>query len=79
MRGGARDNNDLISIGDAPNDAARLSDYRRWSINITKAVHDNLVDEHKLFNGNNIWNPSNGTQALGAHTPLYHTNAYWGI
>lgn len=79
VRGGARDNNDLISIGDAPNDAARLSDYRRWSINITKAVHDNLVDEHKFFNGNNIWSPSNGTQALGAYTPLFHTNAYWGI
>ena len=80
VRGGARDNNDLISIGDAPNDAARLSDYRGWSINITKAVYDNLVDEHKLLpDGRNFWRQSNGTQALGSYTPLFHTNAQWGV
>lgn len=80
VRGGVRDNNDLISIGDAPNDAARLSDYRGWSINITKAVYDALTDEHKLLDdGRSFWHLSDGTQALKVRTPLYHTNAHWEI
>lgn len=80
VRGGARDNNDLISIGDAPNDAARLSDYRRWSINITKAVYDRLFDDQKLLaDGRNFWHQSDGTRALGHQTPLFHTNAYRSI
>jgi adenylate cyclase len=40
VRGGVREHNDLISVGNAPNDAAHLSEYRAWTINITKAVHD---------------------------------------
>lgn len=80
VRGGARDNNDLISIGDAPNDAAHLSDYRSWSINITKAVHDKLNAPQQRFpDGRNLWQQSNGLRALGVSTPLYHTNAYWEI
>lgn len=80
VRGGARDNNDLISIGDAPNDAARLSDFRGSSINISKAVYDVLNDPQKLLpNDHNFWRPSNGVEALGFNTPLYHTDAYWRL
>ena len=80
VRGGARENNDLISIGDAPNDAAHLSDYRGWSINITQAVYDKLTDSQKLLpNGQNFWQQSNGVSALGIYTPLHHTNACWEI
>lgn len=80
VRGGARDNNDLISIGDAPNDAAHLSDYRLWPINITEAVYDALMDPQKLLpDGGNFWRSSDGRQALGGYAPLYHTNAWWKI
>lgn len=80
VRGGARNNNDLISVGHAPNDAARLSDYRSWNINITEAVYNGLNDDHKrLPDGRSFWTDSNGTQALGAYTKLYHSNGYWGI
>lgn len=43
VRGGVRDNNDLISIGRAPNVAAKLSDLREGpSIYITRAVWDEI-------------------------------------
>ena len=80
VRGGARDNNDLISIGDAPNDAAHLSDYREWPINITEAVYDALKDPQKILpDGNSFWHSSDGRQALGGYAPLYHTRAMWEI
>nr|WP_176704952.1 adenylate/guanylate cyclase domain-containing protein [Arthrobacter sp.]AXV46561.1 adenylate cyclase, 3 family [Arthrobacter sp.] len=44
VRGGARNNSDLVSIGDAPNIAAKLSGLRgeRGSITITSRVYDYL-------------------------------------
>lgn len=80
VRGGVRDNNDLISIGDAPNDAARLSEYRGARINITAAVHNDLPDDHKTFsNGGAVWWSSNGYTALETFTTLYHSNAWWEV
>ncbi|OZG29802.1 adenylate cyclase [Williamsia sp. 1138] len=46
VRGGARDNNDLISIGGAPNIAAKLSDLKSGHATyITKRVYDELDDD----------------------------------
>lgn len=38
VRAGVRDNNDLVSIGDAPNIAAKLSDFKGHRTTITDAV-----------------------------------------
>jgi len=81
VRGGVRDNNDLISVGHAPNDAAKLSEYRGSTINITKAVYDDL-DESLLIASDGhsrMWRPSDGRVALGAYTPCYHSNYYWSV
>lgn len=79
VRGGVRNHNDLISIGDAPNDAARLSDYRGSIINITKAVYDDLDDSLLHTGSGPFWKSSNGTAALGCYTPLYHSTGWWGV
>jgi class 3 adenylate cyclase len=79
VRGGARDNNDLISIGHAPNDAAKLSDYRGSTINITKAVYDDLDNDHwySTDGQRNMWTSSNGYAALGRTTSCYHSSWWW--
>lgn len=40
VRGGVRNNNDLISIGDAPNIAAKLSELRKYRTYITDQLWD---------------------------------------
>lgn len=57
VRGGIRDNNDLIWIGRAPSMAAKLSDIRSYpySVHISKATYDLIEDAAKKPNGTNIW------------------------
>jgi adenylate cyclase len=48
VRGGVRGSNDLVSIGDAPNVAAKLSEIRNgYPIHVTDAVYDNSPDDVK--------------------------------
>lgn len=79
VRGGVRDNNDLISVGHAPNDAAKLSDYRGSPISITKDVFDDLNDNlwYAIDGRTSMWTSSNGYQALGAYSPCYHSSYQW--
>ena len=80
VRGGVRDNNDLISIGHAPNGAAKLSDYRGSPISITKAVYEDLNDGlwYADDGRTRMWTSSDGRQALGSYSPCYHSNYQWG-
>ena len=56
VRGGVRDNNDLVSIGGAPNVAAKLSDLRQSpDVYITEDVYNGMNDETKYTNGKNMW------------------------
>ena len=58
VRGGARDNSDLVSIGDAPNIAAKLSAIRgeSGSITVTSRIHDALFDYNRTAkSGENMW------------------------
>ncbi len=59
VRGGVRGSNDLISIGDAPSIAARLSEIRNgYSLHVTDAVHDNShASVRKCQNGGEFWKP----------------------
>jgi adenylate cyclase len=58
VRGGARDNSDLVSIGDAPNIAAKLSAIRGegGSIAITDRVYSALFEHNKIArSGETMW------------------------
>lgn len=58
VRGGIRDNNDLVFVGPAPNLAAKLSEIRNspWSIYITPHVYNRLNKKAKLASdGQNMW------------------------
>lgn len=68
VRGGARDNSDLISIGQAPNVAAKLSGVRdeAGSITITHAVYGRLTEENKVSSGRAMWDDS-VSREVGPH------------
>lgn len=57
VRGGVRDNNDLVSIGDAPNVAAKLSSLRIGpDVYVTEGVYDMLHESVKTSSeGRGMW------------------------
>lgn len=81
VRGGVRDNNDLISIGPAANIAAKLSSVRsRYSIYITDRVVAELDDDLlKYETYNNVWSQVSPMRIGGALTNVYGSNVYWGV
>lgn len=68
VRGGARDNSDLISIGTAPNVAAKLSGIRKemGTITITDRVYKRLNEKNKIIDGKGAWK-NVITRAVGPH------------
>lgn len=80
VRGGVRDNNDLVSIGEAPNVAAKLSELRDTPATyITQTVYDQLNDPQKLSGDRtrNMWT-NQGTQSIGGKTFAVLGSAwYW--
>ena len=80
VRAGARGANDLISIGRAPNLAAKLSDIRdpNHQSFITASVYDRLSDESK-FGGKdkkNMWEQRTW-KFLGESIVVYRSNWQW--
>lgn len=69
VRAGVRDNNDLVSIGEAPTVAAKLSQLRSApAIYVTTSnVYDYLNDDQKLAEGRNMWS-NYGTVTVGGTT-----------
>jgi adenylate cyclase len=57
VRGGVRSSNDLISVGAAPNVAAKLSSLRgRATIYVTRTVYNRMLDRNKRSQaGVNMW------------------------
>jgi adenylate cyclase len=80
VRAGVRGNNDLISVGAAPNIAARLSEIREsgYRSYITKAVYDRLSDPSKFSNGTNMWQPRS-LSIKGKPYSLYRSSYHWSI
>lgn len=85
VRGGARDNNDLISVGASPNVAAKFSDLRLGhSIYITDAVRDSLTDDmlHADIDGKRteFWSKLyRQTDVGGRYYPVNASNIFWGF
>ncbi len=83
IRGGIRDNNDLISIGSAPNVAAKLSDIRdyRGSIFVTDTVKSELTEDYLKYGSNNdVWTRVNYSHDVGGKSvSIWGTNVQWEI
>ena len=79
VRGGVRGHNDLISIGDAPNDAARLSEYRSYPLNITKAVYEDLDDSllHASGGGTMFISRTGAGVLDNSYITTYHSHGWW--
>ncbi len=80
VRGGVRGSNDLISIGEAPSIAARLSELREapYRSMITKAVFDSMLDEAKSTNGKPMWESRSLTVKAKMYT-VYRSSWQWSI
>ncbi|MGL5827177.1 MAG: adenylate/guanylate cyclase domain-containing protein [Nocardioides sp.] len=77
VRGGVRGDNDLISIGHAPNIAAKLSEERgSKSTYISADVYDHIADEAKYSKGANMWSKI-GTKSFGGRNVTYYGSSYW--
>lgn len=78
VRAGVRNSNDLVSIGSAPNVAAKLSELRRSpDIYITSGVYGMLNEKAKVRNdGSTIWSKEQNESIGGSAVEVYATN-YW--
>jgi uridylate cyclase len=77
VRGGVFGDNDLVSIGSAPNVAAKLSEERSYpDIYATETVYKDLSDSLKYWNGKNMWSRQ-GTKTYGGKSYSYYGSAYW--
>ncbi len=79
VRAGVRNNNDLVSVGSAPNAAAKLSELRRTpDIYITSDVHEMLHKKAKLRNDgvSTIWSKQQNESVGGSTVEVYGT-IYW--
>lgn len=78
VRGGARDNSDLISIGTAPNVAAKLSGIRKepGTITITDRIYSRLHEKNKLMSDKPVWKNAVDRQ-VGPHTIKTYSTSGW--
>jgi adenylate cyclase len=74
---GIRDNSDIISIGPAPNVAAKLSSERAYKTWITKAVLDELSHDSLYSNGSRMWSTSPAHLRVGAQAYTVYGSNYW--
>lgn len=81
VRGGVRNHNDLISIGEAPNVAAKLSEIRSGqSTFITDRVRDELDEQLLYYDGNKrIWDRVYGISVGGKSQSVHGTTVQWAI
>lgn len=78
VRGGARDNSDLISIGPAPNIAAKLSGLRGapGSITVTDRIHNFLINENKVHEGRAMWSAGEH-RMVGPYSLRTYSSGWW--
>lgn len=82
VRGGVRrTGSDLVSIGPAPNLAAKLSDVREepYHVRIGSATYKKLSDAMRLHQGENMWQGTYDLKMGGKTYPYYRTKFRWII
>ncbi|MER5859330.1 hypothetical protein ABT131_27540 [Streptomyces sp900105245] len=80
-RAGVRGSSDLVSIGRAPNVAAKLSDIREeamYGTYITAAVYNKLNQDAKLSNGINMWGAIS-REVGGEKMTVYRSSYRWSL
>ncbi|MFI6412972.1 adenylate/guanylate cyclase domain-containing protein [Streptomyces sp. NPDC050585] len=80
-RAGVRGSSDLVSIGRAPNVAAKLSDIREageYRTYITEQVYNRLKDEVKITKGTNMWE-ARSAEVGGERMTIYRSNYRWPV
>lgn len=81
VRGGVRGSNDLVSIGRAPNVAAKLSDVRdgKYHTYITASVFSAMSDTSKISTtGKNMWTQTE-REIGGEYMTLYKSSWNWAL
>jgi adenylate cyclase len=80
-RAGVRGNDDMISIGVAPNLAAKLSDIRDWpqATFIGAGTYKALSDSGKLSKGTNMWTGPFSMTMGGGSYQYYKSNYSWSF
>ena len=85
VRGGARDNNDLISVGAAPNVAAKLSDLKNgYAVYVTDRVFKELSDDLWYYQTNGVtkscWTKLYSSVEIGGSFHTVHgSNVQWAV
>ncbi|CAL9676807.1 adenylate/guanylate cyclase domain-containing protein [Streptomyces sp. enrichment culture] len=80
-RAGVRDSSDLVSIGRAPNVAAKLSDIREtgnYRTYITADVYKKLSEETKLSKGKDMWE-ARSADVGGERMTIYRSSYWWSV
>lgn len=79
VRGGVRNSNDLVSIGEAPNVAAKLSELRTvCPIHITESVYNQMNEAQRLSvdKTENRWTKI-GYKTIGGASYLTYGSGWW--
>lgn len=80
VRGGVRDNNDLISIGQAPNRAAKLSEKRdTFPLTITGPVFDAMSADVAYADNVLMWQKQQVRNGAGTLDTLFRSHYRWAI
>lgn len=82
VRGGVRrSSSDLVSVGAAPNLAAKLSDIRHepYNVRIGKGTYDNLTAAGKLSSGTNMWQGPYSIKMGGISHSYYRSSYEWAV
>ncbi|MFD8288072.1 adenylate/guanylate cyclase domain-containing protein [Streptomyces lavendulae] len=82
VRGGVRGSNDLVSIGRAPNVAAKLSDVRNGNYHtyITRDVYNDMVDSVKTSkDGRSLWEGPYTREIGGKTITVYRSSWTWSL
>lgn len=77
VRAGVRDTNDLVSIGDAPNIAAKLSEQRGARTFITDRVWDAMNAVYCFYDGKAVWSLAEPTDIGGGRIETVRHSS-WG-
>ncbi len=79
VRGGVFGVNDLISIGSAPNIAAKLSEERVYQkyLFVSETVHNSLIDATRYAGGVNMWQQMGVKSYGGKYIRTYASNYWW--
>ncbi|MCC8452880.1 adenylate/guanylate cyclase domain-containing protein [Streptomyces rochei] len=81
VRGGVRGSNDLVSIGRAPNVAAKLSDVRNGNYHtyITKDVYEGMLESMRTYNGRPVWEGPFTREIGDKKITVYRSSWTWSL